>query len=109
VEALTKGNPLLRWGIKDTLWKHGASSPAEMMIKMKDFTNQGIVQHISCQMLIMDGTADTFSSAKELYDALRCPKEYMLFTAEDTGLVHCQTGALAVASQRLFDWLDEHI
>jgi hypothetical protein len=33
----------------------------------------------------------------------------MLFTAEDTGLLHCQTGALNVASQRMFDWLDENV
>ncbi len=33
----------------------------------------------------------------------------MLFTAEDTGLLHCQTGALSVASQRMFDWLDENV
>jgi hypothetical protein len=62
-------------------------------------------------MLIMDGTAEEFSSgqAKKLYDALSSPKEYMLFTEEDAGLVHCQTGALSVASQRMFDWLDEHV
>ena len=36
------------------------------------------------------------------------PREW-LETAEDSGLVHCQTGALSVASQRMFDWLDEHI
>ena len=29
--------------------------------------------------------------------------------AEDTGLVHCQTGALEVATQRMFDWLDEYL
>jgi hypothetical protein len=28
---------------------------------------------------------------------------------EDTGLAHCQTGAPSVASQRIFDWLSEHI
>ena len=36
-------------------------------------------------------------------------KDYLLFTEEDTALVHCQTGALAVATQRMFDWLDEHL
>jgi hypothetical protein len=40
---------------------------------------------------------------------LSSPKDYMLFTAEDTGLVHCQTGALSVASRRMFDWLDENV
>jgi len=53
--------------------------------------------------------AITSGQAKRLYDALNSPKEYMLLTEEDTGLVHCQTGALSVASQRTFDWLDENI
>jgi hypothetical protein len=59
----------------------------------------------------MAGTAKEFSvgQAKKLYDALDSPKEYVLFTEEDTGLVHCQTVALSGASQRMFDWLDEHI
>lgn len=109
IEQIMQASPLLRWGVKDTLWKHGATSPADMMLKLKEFTNEGIVERIACRTLVMDGTADTFSQGKQLYDALTCPKDYMLFTEEDTGLVHCQTGALAVASQRLFDWLDEHL
>ena len=31
------------------------------------------------------------------------------FLAEDTGLVHCQIGPLAVATQRMFDWLDKYL
>jgi hypothetical protein len=60
---------------------------------------------------IMDGTAEEFTPgrAKKLYDALKCPKDYRLFTEEDTGPVHCQVGALNIASQRMFDWLDEHL
>ena len=60
---------------------------------------------------ILDGTAEEFTSgqAKKLYDALKCPTDYMLFTAEDNGLAHCQTGAPSVSSQRMFDWLSEHI
>jgi hypothetical protein len=66
---------------------------------------------IGCQTLIMDSTAEEFTQgqAKKLYDALKYPKEYTLFTEEDTGQVHCQTGARSVASQRMFDWLDENI
>jgi esterase/lipase len=111
VEGLTKAWPTARWWFRDAAWKHGATSPADLMAKLKDFNNEDVVDRISCQMLIMDGTAEEFTQgqAKRLYDALRCPKDYMLFTEEDTGLVHCQTGALSVASQRMFDWLDEHI
>jgi hypothetical protein len=92
VEGLTRAWPTADWWFRDA-------------------NNEAIVDSISCRMLVMDGTAEEFSpgQAKKLYDALQCPKDYMLFTEEDTGLVHCQAGAPSVASQRMFDWLDEHI
>jgi pimeloyl-ACP methyl ester carboxylesterase len=105
------GNALYQWWFADSAWKHGAKSPSDMLLKLKEFDNTSIVDRITCKVLVMDGEAEAFSAgqAKKLYDALKCPKEYMLFTAEDTGLVHCQTGALAVSGQRMFDWLDENI
>jgi len=108
---LMKTWPTARWWFKDAAWKHGATSPADLMAKLKDFNNEGTVDRISCRMLIMDGTAEMFTAgqAKKLYNALQSPKDYMLFTEKDTGLVHCQTGALSVASQRMFDWLDQNI
>jgi hypothetical protein len=111
VEGLTKTWPTARWWFRDAAWKHDATSPADLMMKLKEFNNEEIVDRIGCQVLIMDGTAEEFTAgqAKKLYDALQSPKEYMLFTKEDTGLVHCQVGALTVASQRMFDWLDEAI
>lgn len=59
----------------------------------------------------MEGTAEAYSGAqaKQLYDALTCPKDYLLFAEEDTGLLHCQEAAQAVANHRMFDWLDEYI
>jgi alpha-beta hydrolase superfamily lysophospholipase len=109
--ALMKTWPTARWWFADAAWKHGATSPADLMIRLRAFNNESIVDRIGCRMLVMDGTAEEFTpgQAKKLYDALNCPKDYMLFTEEDTGLVHCQTGALSVASQRMFDWLDENI
>jgi dipeptidyl aminopeptidase/acylaminoacyl peptidase len=111
VEGLTRAWPTAEWWFRDAAWKHGATSPAELFAKLEDYNNEAVVDRISCRMLVMDGTAEEFSpgQAKQLYDALQCPKDYMLFTEEDTGLVHCQTGAPSVASQRMFDWLDEHI
>ena len=110
-EALMKAWPTARWWFADAAWKHGATSPADLMTKLKDFNNEGVVDRITCQMLVVDGAAEEFTrgQARKLYDALKSPKDYMLFTEQDTGLVHCQTGALSVASQRMFDWLDEHI
>jgi alpha-beta hydrolase superfamily lysophospholipase len=111
--ALT-GNSLMSsatWWLKDSMWKHGVSSPADLIADLRRYTNVEIADRITCRVLVMDGEAEEFSAgqARKLHDALRCPKDYMLFTAEDTGLVHCQTGALAVATQRMFDWLDEYL
>ncbi len=106
-----KQSPQMQWAITDEMWKHGVKTPADLIIDLKKYNNEAIVDKITCQVLVMDSESEAWSTgqAKPLYDALKCPKDYMLFTAEDTGLVHTQTGAHAVATQRLFDWLDEHI
>ncbi|MFP2925699.1 alpha/beta hydrolase family protein [Pyxidicoccus sp. 3LG] len=102
---------LYRWYMRDSMSKHGASSPSDLMFKLREFTNVPVVDRIRCRTLVMDGTAEAYSGgqAKQLYDALSCPKDYMLFTAEDTGLLHCQEAAQAVANHRMFDWFDEYI
>lgn len=110
IEALMAVNALARWGMRDEMWKYGASSPVDFMHKVKAFTNEGIAEQISCRTLVMNGTGDDDrQQAKELYEALNAPKDYMLFTEEDTAMLHCQVGALAVSSGRLFDWLDEYL
>jgi len=52
---------------------------------------------------------EEFGQAKELYGALRCPKDYLLFSREEAVPLHVQVGALAVSSHRIFDWIDDHI
>jgi hypothetical protein len=73
--------------------------------------DKAVVDRITCRVLVMDGAAEEFTTgqAKKLNDPLKCPKHSMLFTEEETGLAHCQTGTLSVTSQRVFDWLDEII
>lgn len=111
VAKLMRGSAFLRWAVRDMLWKHGISSgsPSELMASLKTYDNTDSVARITARTLVMDGTADLWAQGKPLYDAVKAPKDYMLFTAKDTGLKHVQPGALAVSSQRLFDWLDEHI
>jgi alpha-beta hydrolase superfamily lysophospholipase len=111
VGQMMESAPFYRWAFTDWMWKHGARTPSELLQKLKEYTNASVLDRIACRMLVMDGTAEAFTAgqAKKLYDALSCPKDYMLFTEEDTGLVHCQAGAHAVAAQRMFDWLDEQL
>ena len=105
---LMKGVPLYDWYMRDAMNKHGASTPSALMHELEAFDNTQIAHKIRCRTLVMDGTAEAYSvgQAKQLYDALKCPKKYLLFDAADTGLLHCQEGAQAMANHRMFDWVD---
>lgn len=109
VETISAQVPLVDWGIRDMMWKHGAETPAELMVQMQAYSNKDIVSKITCRMLVMDGAADEYSQGHYLFEALTCPKEYMFFEANDPALQHCQVGAQASSSSRLFDWLDENL
>jgi hypothetical protein len=109
IAAIATKVPLVDWGIKDMMWKHGSKSPADLMVQFQSYSNRDIVSKITCRMLVVDGAADDWSQGKELYDALTCLKEYMMFGADDPGLQHCQVGAQASSSARIFDWLDKNL
>jgi alpha-beta hydrolase superfamily lysophospholipase len=109
VAGISEQMPFVDWGVSDTMWKHGSTTPSEMMAAMEPYTNERIVDRITCRMLVMDGTADDFSQGRRLFDALPGPKDYLLFIEQDTGQQHCQVGALGVSNQRLFDWLDTYL
>lgn len=102
---------MYRWWFNSAMWKWGASSPHDLLTKLQDYDNHDLLDKITCTMLIMDGEGEEWAAGQAIrvYEGLQAPKDYMLFTAEDTGLMHCQTGAMAVATQRMFDWLDEHL
>lgn len=100
-----------RWGVNHGMWVFGAKTPAEFLDALKGYDYTSVVSQISCKMLVMDGTKESWGAgqAKKLYDSLNCPKYYMQFTEEDSAAFHCQTGAPAVSTQRMFDWLDENV
>ncbi|MGY4395503.1 hypothetical protein ACVWZA_000664 [Sphingomonas sp. UYAg733] len=104
-------DPLVRWYIKDAMAKHGVATPSQLLYELRLYTNVPVVEKIRARTLVMDGTGEMFSvgQARALFDALRCPKDYILFDARDTGLLHCQEAAGAVSDHRLFDWIDEYI
>lgn len=106
---IMKRDPFMRWAVDDMEWKHGKPTPSELLFELRRYDNTPTVGQIRANTLVMDGTADLWAQAKQLYAALRTPKDYMLFTARDTGLKHVQTGAMAISTQRLFDWFDENI
>jgi len=104
-----KSDSMLRWGMQQGMWTFGVDTPHEWLLAWTDYTMKGIADQITCPTLICDSEADTNfpGQAQKLYDALTCPKEYMLFTSEEAAEEHCQVGASALSHQHIFDWLDE--
>jgi hypothetical protein len=103
--------PRVKFMLQDLAERYGASDAAGWLKAIRKYNSEPYVHQIKCQTLVMDGDGEIFmkGQAQKLYDALTCPKDYMRFTAEDTGLSHCQTGATLLAEQRMFDWLDANI
>ena len=51
-----------------------------------------VLKKYNAPMLIADSEKEQFfaGQAKKLYDALQSPKEFMLFTVEESAEEHCQ-------------------
>ncbi len=99
----------MRWAFGQGMWTMQASSPLDCAQKMAQYTMEGVAEQITCPTLVCDAESDHFFAGqpKKLYDALTCPKTYLLFSAEDAAEEHCHEGATLLLNQRIFDWLDE--
>jgi pimeloyl-ACP methyl ester carboxylesterase len=99
----------MRWALSQGMWTMQASSLLDCTQKMTRYTMEGVAQQITCPTLVCDAERDHFFAGqpKKLYDALSCPKTYLLFTADDAAEEHCHAGAALLLNQRVFDWLDE--
>jgi dienelactone hydrolase len=109
IEEIKKESTEIRWFFDNGMFTFDAASPAELMLKIKGYTLEGVAEKIKCQMLVIDSEADMFFSGQpqELYKALTCPKEYILFTRQQAAQAHCQMGATAISNEIIFNWLDK--
>ena len=70
-----------------------------------------MTQKFECSTLVCDNVADAIAGGqgKELYDALECPKEYLLFTVEEGAVGHAEGGGQVLFHSVVFDWLDKTV
>ncbi len=75
----------------------------------REYTLKGSAEKIECPTLVCDNVADAIAGgqAKQLYDALSCPKDYVVFTAEEGADGHCEGGAQVLFHRVAYDWLDK--
>ena len=93
------------------MYTFGTDSPSELIRMLKPYNMREAAKLIRCKMLVVDseGDEDLPGQAGELYQALECPKEFMLFTKEESAEEHCQMGAIMISGVRILNWLDEHL
>lgn len=109
IEEIVAASDIARWGLEDYMWKHGVSTPSELMHDLEKYRLGGLERQIRARTLIVDAEAETRGQAEELFDALQTPKDFLLFTAAEAAQLHDQPGARAINTQRIFDWIDDAI
>lgn len=107
-EAMQESTALM-WFMDNGMFTFAADSPSEFLLKYSEMTIEGHADKITCPTLVIDSQSDDGfpGQPEELYASLTCPKEFMIFTAEEGAGEHCQMGALLLSHQRIFDWLDQ--
>ena len=89
------------------MWVHGAATPWEYFKLFQAYSLADVARNIQCPTFVDEAENDRRrGGGKDLYNALKCPKEYVLFAAGEGAGEHCEAGAREVFFQRMFDWLD---
>jgi pimeloyl-ACP methyl ester carboxylesterase len=98
-----------RWLVSNALWAFKVTTAQELIDEAVKYDLTHIADRIACPTLVCEAENDQFGLGQPamLYEALRCPKTFLTFTAAEGAGEHCHEGALTLFHQRLFDWLDE--
>ncbi len=70
-----------------------------------------LAARITTPVLIADPDGEQYFAGQpgRLYDMLTCEKRLVRFTTAEGAAGHCQPMARALAAQRFFDFLDDHV
>ena len=100
-------HPTAGWGLRRGLWVHGVNNPLDYIRLTAQYSLEGRAEKIRCPTLICSAENDEIGvTARQLYDALTCPKDFIAFKAAEGAGEHCEAGARSLFNQRAFDWLD---
>lgn len=107
IECLMEKDETLRFMMKSRIWRFGADSVKGMLQAITDYSLEGLAEKIQCPMLICDNTLEyiTPGQAKTLYAALKCSKEYHLFSEKSGTGGHCEPLAPRLFSAKMYSWL----
>lgn len=109
LDAYIRSNRQLRWKVVQRgFWVHGVDNLRAYLASAELFTMQGHAERIRCPTLITMAEHDALSAeAGAFFEALRCPKTLLHFTAAEGADGHCEMQNRSLVNQRVIDWLDE--
>ena len=111
MKAAMKFKPGVRWGVRNAKWTMGAKDPVDLLRIFNDYNLRDEAGLITCDVLITAGAKDHFfpvEQVAEFQKALTKARSVTtrVFTEEEGGAEHCQTGALNMFHETLFDWME---
>ncbi len=111
IQAMMKNTPLIRWVFGQGMYTFKVKTPVEWLKMTRPYHLRDVASQITTTMLIIDSEDDQQmkGQAHQLYEALKSPKEWMLFKRSERAGPHCQIGAIFLSNERIFNWLDEQI
>lgn len=98
-----------RWFFEHGMYSFNVQTPAELILRLAEWTMHNHAQNITSTTLICDVDNEMLEIAGQahmLYNQLTCPKKLITFMTEDGAGYHCQMGALLTSNQVIFDWID---
>lgn len=99
---------MMNYMLKDYAWKQGCSEDT-LLDELTKYDNSDILPQIKTKTLVLNGAAEVNPiAAKEFYDSLNCPKDYLFFDEDSTAQQHTQMGGYAPASEQIFNWIDNN-
>jgi hypothetical protein len=102
---LAAGSSMPGWALRRGMPVHGHDTPIEYVRSLAEFSNQSILGQIKIPTLIRKAEDDEIAAqAETVYDSLVNTDEkcLMRFTDEDGAAEHCETGARAFFSEKVF-------
>ncbi len=108
VIAAVTAQPRMAWALgQRALMVHGLDTVEDYFRAIGDYTLAGRAELIDCPTLVGSAEGDPLSlTSGRVYDALRCARTAVRYTAAEGAGGHCETSARTLVHQRTFDWLD---
>jgi pimeloyl-ACP methyl ester carboxylesterase len=99
----------LRWSVmRRGFWVNGAADLRGYFRAVEAFTMEGRAELIRCPTLLTWPEHDPLAAhAQVFFDALRCPRTLMRFTAAEGAGGHCEMTNRSLLNDRVLDWLDD--